>query len=302
MASRLVGAAGGGGGGGGGGGSDAAPASIFANYDEALRAERLAANQVQRLERKSGQEGFLSSRSRAFASKLKKEFYDFHEGLEGNASGPMYTTADLSFASTFHDLLVNKPHDTVNFKRFVFNHKQARDITAEDRRLNRVANTAQYPLSIWAHNVLQSSWFGDAVIAVIFINAVALGLQTVFTRSSHPEVYHALEKIDLVSMLVFITEIALMWTDNFARFWRSNWNIFDFAVTLMGVVPNLITFIGGHSASTGLGTQLRMLRTCEWGRACLVLPSAPGSRARAVRLLKTISRVGNRACASRSRR
>ncbi len=42
-----------------------------------------------------------------------------------------------------------------------------------------------------------------------------------------------LDFIDSFSVIVFITEIVLKWIDNFRRFWKNPWNIFDFVVTVV---------------------------------------------------------------------
>jgi len=39
--------------------------------------------------------------------------------------------------------------------------------------------------------------------------------------------------IDLVSMVIFITEIIVKWIDSFTEYWKDGWNITDFIVTVV---------------------------------------------------------------------
>ena len=54
--------------------------------------------------------------------------------------------------------------------------------------------------------------------------------------SDHPGIIvlrEFLKFIDAFTVVIFSLEIFLKWLDNFRTFWKDNWNIFDFLVTLL---------------------------------------------------------------------
>jgi voltage-gated sodium channel len=73
------------------------------------------------------------------------------------------------------------------------------------------------------------------IIAVILINAVTLGLETV------PEVHHTaggfLHTLDQIILAVFVAEIVLKLIGNGGRFFTNGWNNFDFLIVSIALVP-----------------------------------------------------------------
>ena len=88
--------------------------------------------------------------------------------------------------------------------------------------------------------LVESRWFQFAILAVIFLNAVVLGMQT------SPCVDGAcngwLERIDQWCIAVFTVEIVLKLVAYRLRFWCSAWNVFDFAVVAISLVPDMGMF------------------------------------------------------------
>ena len=72
-----------------------------------------------------------------------------------------------------------------------------------------------------------------AGISYVFFHAYFLGA---LEYSHQPEEYKALltglSVIESISLFVFIGEIALHWIDDFHAYWKDNWNIFDFVLTV----------------------------------------------------------------------
>lgn len=95
--------------------------------------------------------------------------------------------------------------------------------------------------------------FSQTIVAVIVINAIVLGLET------SPEIMRKwgtlLHAIDLAFIAVFVTELGLKFVAYRWRFFGSGWNIFDFVI----VVVTLLPFLGNLSVLRALRI-LRVLR------------------------------------------
>ena len=99
----------------------------------------------------------------------------------------------------------------------------------------------------------------QAIIAVIVVNAVVLGLETsevVMARAGA-----LIRLVDLVCLLLFVVEIGARLIARGPRFFRSGWNVFDFAVVAVALVP----------AGEGLSV-LRALRILRVLRVISVAP------------------------------
>ncbi|XP_014589244.1 cation channel sperm-associated protein 2 isoform X4 [Equus caballus] len=60
-------------------------------------------------------------------------------------------------------------------------------------------------------------------------------------------------------LLVFILEILLMWLSSFFLFWKNAWNVFDFVVTILSLLPEVVVLVG----VTGQSVWLQLLRICR---------------------------------------
>ena len=82
---------------------------------------------------------------------------------------------------------------------------------------------------------LDSPYVGNFIIGVILFNAVILGLET-----SKPVMAVAgdlIHWLDKICLYIFVVEISLkMFVHNF-RFFKSGWNIFDFIIVGIALVP-----------------------------------------------------------------
>jgi len=90
------------------------------------------------------------------------------------------------------------------------------------------------------------------IIGVIIFNAILLGLET------SPEVMGTAGTIiltlDWICLAIFVIEIVLKLVAHGARFFRSGWNVFDFLIVGIALMP----------ATHGLSVlrALRILRVC----------------------------------------
>jgi voltage-gated sodium channel len=111
----------------------------------------------------------------------------------------------------------------------------------------------------WASWV-ESDLIQRVVVAVILINAVVLGLET------NPQVMAThgrwLLALDRLCLLVFVVELVVKLVAFRGWFWRSGWNLFDFAVVGIALVPG-----------AGPWAVLRSLRVLRVLRLLTIIPS-----------------------------
>ena len=98
------------------------------------------------------------------------------------------------------------------------------------------------------------------VIAVIVISAVTLGLET------SPRITNSfgglLHLVDRLALVFFVADIALRLVAYGRRFWRDSWNIFDFLIVAIALVP-----------ASGPFSVLRALRVLRVLRLISLVPS-----------------------------
>lgn len=98
------------------------------------------------------------------------------------------------------------------------------------------------------------------IIAVILFNAIILGLET--SPSVMAQFGPLILALDTVCLAIFTTEIALKLFAHGTKFFRSGWNIFDFVIVGIALIP----------ASQGFSV-LRALRILRVLRVISVAPS-----------------------------
>jgi len=111
--------------------------------------------------------------------------------------------------------------------------------------------------------IVASRWFDPLILAVIFVNAVALGLETY--DSIAREIGDELRLANAVILVVFVVELTIRFAaDGFdpRRFFRSGWNVFDFVVIVASFTPGL----------RQNATLLRLVRLLRIVRAVRLLP------------------------------
>jgi len=81
---------------------------------------------------------------------------------------------------------------------------------------------------------------GNGIIAVILFNAVLLGMET--SDELMADFGPLIRALDLACLSIFVTEIALKLVAYGPRFFRSGWNIFDFVIVGIAILPGAQTF------------------------------------------------------------
>jgi len=107
--------------------------------------------------------------------------------------------------------------------------------------------------------LLETKRFQHAITAVILFNAVILGLKA--GPDGGAGAPWILIKADKVCLGIFIVELALKLLAYRLQFWRSGWNVFDFLVVAIALVPD-----------AGVWGVLRSLRVLRVMRLLTVVP------------------------------
>jgi voltage-gated sodium channel len=86
-------------------------------------------------------------------------------------------------------------------------------------------------LNIWIEHPRQQM----IIIGVIILNAITLGLETI--PQIDPTLFELLHTVDQIILWIFIAEIVLKLLGSGFGFFRSAWNIFDFVIVAIALVP-----------------------------------------------------------------
>lgn len=96
--------------------------------------------------------------------------------------------------------------------------------------------------------------------------------QAEMSAEAYPLANQVFEVIDLIILLSFASEIVLKWLDSFSKFWSNRWNTFDFVITLLSALPNIVFLFASDNPAqarrlTGIARDLRILRTLRTFKA-----------------------------------
>ncbi len=101
---------------------------------------------------------------------------------------------------------------------------------------------------------------GQVIVGVIVFNAIILGLET--SDSAMARAGGLILLLDRLCLTIFVVELAAKLFAQGARFFRGGWNIFDFIIVAVALLP-----------STGGLSVMRALRILRVLRVVSVLPS-----------------------------
>ena len=127
-----------------------------------------------------------------------------------------------------------------------------------------------------AQALVENPRFATFISAVIGINAVTLGLET--SPTAMETAGPLLKIIDKTALAIFVIEIALKLFAHRLSFFRNGWNLFDFAIVGVALMP-----------SSGAFSVLRALRIL---RALRLLSVVPQMRAVIQALLSAVPGMG----------
>lgn len=108
--------------------------------------------------------------------------------------------------------------------------------------------------------ILATNWVQKMIIGVILFNAVILGLESSDTIMNNAGTL--IDTLDTICLWIFVLEIlAKLFTQHF-RFFRSGWNVFDFVIVGIALIPAAQAF-----------SVLRALRILRVLRVVSAVPS-----------------------------
>ena len=108
--------------------------------------------------------------------------------------------------------------------------------------------------------LIEAAWFRNFIVGVIIFNAIILGMET--SASIMAQVGPVIVLLDSVCLAIFVVELAAKLFAQRLAFFRSGWNLFDFVIVGVSLVPGN----GGLSV-------LRALRILRVLRVISVVPS-----------------------------
>ncbi len=84
-------------------------------------------------------------------------------------------------------------------------------------------------------STVESRWFHNFIIAIIVLNGVVLGLQTIKDLSQSSR--QLLDMIDSICLAIFVVELTLKLVVYRSNFFRQGWNVFDFLIVGIALIP-----------------------------------------------------------------
>jgi voltage-gated sodium channel len=115
----------------------------------------------------------------------------------------------------------------------------------------------------WCRSLVDSRWFQHVVLGIILFNAVLVGVET--SRDVVARYGPLLHVINVVVQVVFIAELLIRLTAHWPRlytFFKDGWNVFDFMVVLVSLLP----------AAGPLATVVRAARVLRVARLVSAFP------------------------------
>lgn len=126
------------------------------------------------------------------------------------------------------------------------------------------SSTSSHSAAPWysraaVHAFVWSPAVQNVIITVIIVNSVILGVQTLPLVEAAGGI---LDLLDAVCVFIYVVEIALKLYADGLQFFRSGWNVFDFVIVAISLIPGARTF-----------AALRALRVLRVLRLVSAVPS-----------------------------
>ncbi|XP_005376726.1 PREDICTED: cation channel sperm-associated protein 2 isoform X2 [Chinchilla lanigera] len=176
-------------------------------------------------------------------------------------SVPLYTTREMLDPYHHKSLRWRDQHQQVCFST---KPRHVGRVSHTQRLLSRfyVRHSRWPPLSLWAEWVIEHRWFKNFINFLIILNAIVRMVTTELLDSTNANLWPlklSLEVAIWFILPVFIVEILLKWVASFSLYWRNPWNVFDFVVTLLPLLYEILV-LGGV---TGHPVWLELLSICS---------------------------------------
>nr|XP_045013200.1 cation channel sperm-associated protein 2 [Jaculus jaculus] len=210
----------------------------------------------------SARQGHLQlPRADAIRSRLIDTF-SLIEHLQGLSQAvPRHTLREILDPSRQKKLMLGDQHQLV---RFSIKPRRIGRISYSQRMLNRlhVRCSERPPLCLWAGWVLENPFFANFITFLIMLNTLVLMVEIELLESTNTKLWPLKLTLEVAAwfiLFMFILEILLMWLYNFFLFWKNSWNVFDFVITVLSLLPEIVAMAG----ISGNSVWLQMLRICR---------------------------------------
>ncbi|XP_037088434.1 cation channel sperm-associated protein 2-like [Pollicipes pollicipes] len=218
----------------------------------------------------------ISHRAELFRSRLIEHFRLLDAGIDedGKLEASTVTSHQLVDASeeVFQRALTDTPYGLVSFSMLspLDLEKQLKAQNTDKRMMRleyRLGRKIVPMIRIGAGKILRSRFFDGFILALVILNSLTLGVQAEFRTNfrngtevpSNEMLNTYLDYFDRMCLVMFVVEILLKWIDNFMDFWLSGWNIFDFVVTLLSVVPELMRAFAKEARTTSMHSYFKVV-------------------------------------------
>ncbi|XP_042543960.1 cation channel sperm-associated protein 2 [Dipodomys spectabilis] len=214
-------------------------------------------------------------RADAIRSRLIDTF-SLIEHLQGLSQAvPRYTLREVLDPARQKRLMLGDQHQLV---RFSIKPRRIGRISHAQRMLSRfhVRCGQRPPLSLWAGWILDSTFFTNFMIFIIFFNTIVLMIEIELLESANIKLWPLKLTLEVASwfiLFIFIVEFFLTWLSSFSLFWKNGWNVFDFFVTMLSLLPEMVVLAGvsGQSVWLQLLRIFRVLRSLKlFSRFCQI--------------------------------
>ncbi|KAL3895475.1 MAG: hypothetical protein SGCHY_004678 [Lobulomycetales sp.] len=224
----------------------------------------------------------LSSRAQVFRERLIQEFQLF-EGQSSVKGQPMISSEDFMDYKVRNKALADNPNQLIKFKPFrrVFlastsaqnpasqEHQDVSEAEEDDygsgrkdRRLLKMKNKGSLPLGAWAASITANVIYQRAMLALIIFNTVTVTLE-VELRPREAEFWQLFQfftVFNLFAVCAFVIDIALKWIDDIYAFWMDGWNIADFCITFVSILPVVFLAVPKTPAVVQISEVLKTLQ------------------------------------------
>lgn len=86
--------------------------------------------------------------------------------------------------------------------------------------------------------IVESSWFSTSIMTLIVINAITIGIETINNLSE--TTIFLLSVFDIFAITIYILEAALKIYAYRTGYFKDGWNLFDFSILLLCLIPTSI--------------------------------------------------------------
>ncbi|PNJ15907.1 CATSPER2 isoform 5 [Pongo abelii] len=192
------------------------------------------------------------------------------EHLQGLSQAvPRHTIRELLDPSRQKKLILGDQQQLV---RFSIKPQRIGQISHAERLLSRLhVRCSQEATSFFVAGwVLECPLFKNFIIFLVFLNTIVLMVEIELLESTNTKLWPLKLTLEVAAwfiLLIFILEILLKWLSNFSIFWKSAWNVFDFVVTMLSLLPEVVVLVG----VTGQSVWLQLLRICRVLRSLKLL-------------------------------